>query len=441
MADLLPPRVGQFGGSAYKGNFCEIYDHLFKNTPLFLYRFKFSEAYISLNIDLGFIKVLSFLDFADQTDHLWQIYSPQGLVSLGEVPTKVISVKSMAIYLKIPYYFYTDLNFQRPISHLILIWDSLKFYHFLDFVDQTDHLWQIYSPQGLVSLGEVPTRPTKLISVKSMTIYVKNTLIILYRFKFSEAYISLNIDLGFIKVLSFLDFVDQTDHLWQIYSPQGLVSLGEVPTKVISVKSMTIYLKIPHYFYTDLNFQRPISHCNIDLGFIKVLSFLDFADETDHLWQIYSPQGLVSLGEVPTKVISVKSMTIYLKIPHYFYTDLNFQRPISHLILIWDSLKFYHFLDFADETDHLWQIYSPQGLVSLGEVPTKVISVKCMAICLKIPSYFYTDLNFQRPISHLILIWDSLKFYHSWTLQIKLIIFGRSTPPKGWSVWGKCLQS
>ena len=69
-----------------------------KMSPLFLYRFKFSEAYISLNIDLGFIKVLSFLDFADQTEHLWQIYSPQGLVSLGEVPTKVISVKSMAIY-------------------------------------------------------------------------------------------------------------------------------------------------------------------------------------------------------------------------------------------------------------------------------------------------------------------------------------------------------
>ena len=61
-------------------------------------------------------------------------------------------------------------------------------------------------------------------------------------------------------------------------------------------------------------------------------------------------------------------MTIYLKIPHYFYTDLNFQRPISHLILIWDSLNFYHFLDFADQTDHLWQIYSPQdgsGTISI----------------------------------------------------------------------------
>ena len=103
--DQLPqPGLVSYGGSAYKGNFCEIYDHLFKNTPLFLNRFKFSEACISLNIDLGFIKVLSFLDFVDQTDHLWQIYSPQGLVSLGEVPTKLISVKCMAICLKIPSY-------------------------------------------------------------------------------------------------------------------------------------------------------------------------------------------------------------------------------------------------------------------------------------------------------------------------------------------------
>ena len=124
-----------WGKCLQTGNFCEMYDHIFKNTLLFLYRFKFSEAYISLNIDLGFIKVISFLDIVDQIDHLWQMYSPLGLVSLGEVPTKVISVKCMTIYLKIPSYFYTDLNFQRPISHLILIWDSLKFYHFLDFAD------------------------------------------------------------------------------------------------------------------------------------------------------------------------------------------------------------------------------------------------------------------------------------------------------------------
>ena len=33
------------------------------------------------------------------------------------------------------------------------------------------------------------------------------------------------------------------------------------------------------------------------------------------------------------------------------------------------------------------------------------------------------------PISHLILIWDTLNFYHFWTLQIKLSNFARSTPP------------
>ena len=58
--------------------------------------------------------------------------------------------------------------------------------------------------------------------------------------------------------------------------------------------------------------------------------------------------------------------------------------------------------------------------------PIKLISVKSMAIYLKIPYYFYTNLNFQRPISHLILIWDPLKLYHFWTLQIKLSNFGRS---------------
>ena len=44
-----------------------------------------------------------------------------------------------------------------------------------------------------------------------MAIYLKIHLFFLYKLKFSEAYISLNIDLGPIKVLSFLDFADQTD--------------------------------------------------------------------------------------------------------------------------------------------------------------------------------------------------------------------------------------
>ena len=69
-----------------------------------------------------------------------------------------------------------------------------------------------------------------------------------------------------------------------------------------------------------------------------------------------------------------------------------------------------------------------------------------MVICLKIPYYFYTNLNFQRPISHLILIWDPLNLHHFRTLQIKLSNFGRTAMwmncwefyPQSWSVWQSC---
>ena len=169
--------------------------------------------------------------------------------------------------------FYTNLNFQRPISQLILIWDPLKFYHSWTLQMKLIIFGRSTPPKGWSVWGKCLQR---LISVKCMTIYLKITLLFLYRFKFSEAYISLNIDMGLIKVLSFLDFVDQTDHLWQIYSPQGLVSLGEVPTKVISVESMTIYLKIPHYFYTDLSFQRPISHLKFIWDSLKFYHFWTF---------------------------------------------------------------------------------------------------------------------------------------------------------------------
>ena len=67
-------------------------------------------------------------------------------------------------------------------------------------------------------------------------------------------------------------------------------------------------------------------------------------------------------------------------------------------------------------------------------------------LMLKNSLLFYTNLNFQRPISHLILIWNPLKFYHFWTLQIKLSIFGRTAMwmkcwefyPQSWSVWQSC---
>ena len=41
---------------AYKTYFCEICGHLLKNFLLFLHKFKYSEACILLNIDLGPMK-------------------------------------------------------------------------------------------------------------------------------------------------------------------------------------------------------------------------------------------------------------------------------------------------------------------------------------------------------------------------------------------------
>ena len=80
------------------------------------------------------------------------------------------------------------------------------------------------------------------------------------------------------------------------------------------------------------------------MGFIKVLSFLDFVDQIEHLWHYLLPPRVGQIeGMCLPNLISVKCMAICLEIPSYFCTDLNFQRPISHLILIWDPLKFYHF--------------------------------------------------------------------------------------------------
>ena len=54
---------------AYKAYICEIYGHLLKNPLSFVYKFRITQAYFSLNIDLGPIKGLSFLHFADHTKH------------------------------------------------------------------------------------------------------------------------------------------------------------------------------------------------------------------------------------------------------------------------------------------------------------------------------------------------------------------------------------
>ena len=150
----------------------------------------------------------------------------------------------MVICLKIPYYFYTNLNFQKAYISLNIDLGPFKSLSFSDFADQTEQLWKNCNvdemlgvlPPELVSLAELlcgttssrstPSKPhslllpslsnkekkwpTKLISVKSVDHSPKNFLLFLYKFKFSEAYISLNIDLGPIKVPSFLHFADHT---------------------------------------------------------------------------------------------------------------------------------------------------------------------------------------------------------------------------------------
>ena len=76
--------------------------------------------------------------------------------------------------------------FRGPISHLILIWDSLKFYNSWQFVDQTDQPVAHLVPKQDGSSGHLSTKnkknvPTKVISLKTMFIYLKTTPLFLYR--------------------------------------------------------------------------------------------------------------------------------------------------------------------------------------------------------------------------------------------------------------------
>ena len=128
----------------------------------------------------------------------------------------------MTICLKIPYYFYTNLNFQRPISHLILIWDPLKFYHFWTLQIKLSNFGRSTPPKGWISVGGSAYKRN---FPKCMALCLKNSFCILYKFKFSD--LSHSIIWDSIKFLSFFGLCNQTDHLWQIYSPLGLVSLGE----------------------------------------------------------------------------------------------------------------------------------------------------------------------------------------------------------------------
>ena len=102
-------------------------------------------------------------------------------------------------------------------------------------------------------------------------------LLFLYKFKFSEVYISLNIDLGPIKFLSFLDFADQTEQLWQIYSPNQDGSLHYLSNKQkqMGLQSLVLWNLWP---FTDkfpiisiqIEIFRAYISLNIDLGPIKV---------------------------------------------------------------------------------------------------------------------------------------------------------------------------
>ena len=135
-------------------------------------------------------------------------------------------------------------------------------------------------------------------------------------------------------------------------------------------------------------------------------------------------------------------MAIYLKIHYYFYTNWNFQRPMSHLILIWDPLNFYHFWTLQIKLSNFDRSTPPVQDGSLHYLSNKqkkwaykAYFCEIYGHLLKNSYYFYTNWNFQRPMSHLILIWDPLNFYHFWTLQIKLSNFDRSTAPQRWVLW------
>ena len=104
--------------------------------------------------------------------------------------TQLISMKSMAIYLIIPYYFYTNINFQRPMSHLILIWDPLKLHHFWTLLINLSNFARSI-PLSLL-LPPLSNKQKLACIPYCCEIYghlIKNSLLFLYKLKFSESYI------------------------------------------------------------------------------------------------------------------------------------------------------------------------------------------------------------------------------------------------------------
>ena len=86
---IYPPRVGQFGRTAYKAYFCKIYGHVLKHFLLFPYKLKFSEAYVSLNIDLGPIEFYHFCTLQIKLSNFGRL-PPPGLVNLAELQADLL---------------------------------------------------------------------------------------------------------------------------------------------------------------------------------------------------------------------------------------------------------------------------------------------------------------------------------------------------------------
>ena len=159
--------------------------------------------------------------------------------------------------------------------------------------------------------------------MKSMDIYLIISLLFPYKLKFSESYVSLNIDLGSIKVSSIiwtlqikLSNFDRSS----LNQDGSLNYLSLINKKKWAYQSLVLWNLWPFtekflLFLYKLKFSEAYVSLNIDLGPIKAPSFLDFADQTEQLCQIYPPFPYFYLPYPINKnwhtyLISVKSMAI-----------------------------------------------------------------------------------------------------------------------------------
>ena len=262
----------------------------------------------------------------------------------------------MAICLKIPYYFYTNLNFQRPISHLILIWDPLKFHHSCTLQIKLSNFDRSTAPPARWNLYIIyPLNKKWAYKAYFCEIYghlLNNSLLFLYKLKFSD-YVSLNIDLGPIKVHHFWTLQIKLSNFARS-TPQLDGSLHYLTNKQKKLAYKAYFCEIyGHLLKNSLLFLYKFKFSE---AYISCLILIWDPLNIHHFWTLQiklsnfdrsSPSikmGLYIIYPI-NKEMGLPSLfcEIYghlLKIPYYFYTNWNFQRPISHLILIWDPLKF-----------------------------------------------------------------------------------------------------